>query len=208
MVTVPEGAGVPKILGRRIQVSMVVHDLEAAARLWSEQLGVGPWVMIEDALEGRPFIHRGRPSDVRFSLAMTYSGETQLELISQSNDAPSPYREFLDSGREGVQHLEFWPEDYAASCEALESAGFKELSTIHAPDGTKNASYYESPASIGVVVAVVPLTPFRQSYMEAIEKLAATWDGTRHLRRFRTRAEFLASDDFAYAQTVEIAGDR
>lgn len=194
--------GVPDVLGRRIQVSMVVHDLEAAARLWSDHLGVGPWVMIEDALEDRVFMHRGQRSDVRMSLALTYSGETQFELISQSNDAPSPYREFLDRGREGVQHLEFWPEDYLASCEALESAGFTELSTINLADGTKNASYYESPASVGVVIAVVPMTPYRHSYMSVIETMAANWDGSRHLRKFHTRADFLASEDFARAQSA------
>ncbi|KRF22387.1 VOC family protein [Phycicoccus sp. Soil802] len=203
MTTNTTGNGLPDLLGRRIQVSMVVHDLEAAARLWSEHLGVGPWILIEDALEDRTFIHRGRRSDVQMSLALTYSGETQFELISQSNDAPSPYREFLDAGREGVQHLEFWPEDYAASCRALESAGFVELSTIHLPDGTKNASYYESPASVGVVVAVVPMTPFRHSYMSVIEELARDWDGTRHLRRYATRADFLASDDFARVRPAD-----
>lgn len=202
MSSITDDKGVPDVLGRRIQVSMVVRDIEAAARLWSDHLGVGPWIMIEDALEDRIFMHRGQPSDVKMSLALTYSGETQLELISQSNDAPSPYREFLDGDREGVQHLEFWPEDYAASCEALEGAGFTELSTINLPDGTKNASYYESPASVGVVVAVVPMTPYRHSYMSVIERLAATWDGTRHLRKFPTRADFLASDDFARAQSV------
>ena len=197
MASLADADGTRNVLGRRIQVSMVVHDLEAAARTWSEHLGVGPWILIEDALEGRTFMHRGHRSDVRMSLALTYSGETQLELITQANDAPSPYREFLDRGHEGVQHLEFWPDDYVASCAALEGAGFTELSTINLPDGTKNASYYESPASVGVVVALVPMTPHRHSYMSAIERLAATWDGTRHLRRFATRADFLASDDFA-----------
>lgn len=196
----PGGRSVPDVLGKRIQVSMVVHDLEHAARIWSEHLGVGPWIVFEDALEGRAFMHRGQRSDVHMSLALTYAGETQLELIAQANDAPSPYREFLKGGREGVQHLEFWPEDYAASCRALESAGFEELSTIHLADGTKNASYFESPASVGVVVAVVPMTPYRQLYMSAIERLAAGWDGTRPLRRFPTRADFLASDDFASVQ--------
>ncbi|RNM12182.1 VOC family protein [Nocardioides pocheonensis] len=200
MNSLPRGNGVPDILGKRMQVSMVVHDLEQAALIWSEHLGVGPWILIEDGLEGRTFMHRGRRSDVQMSLALTYGGETQFELISQSNDAPSPYREFLDGGREGVQHLEFWPEDYAASCRAIEGAGFRELSTIHVADGTKNASYYESPASVGVVVAVVPMTPYRHSYMSAIERLAATWDGTRPIRRFPTRADFLASDDFASVQ--------
>jgi hypothetical protein len=141
------------------------------------------------------------------SLALSYSGQTQLELIAQFNDAPSPYLEFLEDGHEGVHHLEFWPDDYARSCEVLERAGFEELSAIYLPDGTKNASYYLSPPAVGVIVAVVPMTPFRRTYMTAIEKLAAGWDGSRPLRRFKTRAEFLASDDFALAR-AEKQGER
>ncbi|UKA55179.1 VOC family protein [Arthrobacter sp. FW305-BF8] len=204
MIVNRDGAPFPDILGRRIQVSMVVKDIESAALFWSEQLGVGPWIMIEDALEGRPFVHRGRDSPVDMSLALTYAGETQFELISQRNDAPSPYLEFLQTGREGVQHLEFWPDDYERSCAALEAAGFVEISSIHLPDGTKNASYFESPGFVGVVVAVVPMTPFRQTYMKAIENLAATWDGSRPLRKFPTRADFIASDDFAQATTPPV----
>lgn len=193
-------AGVGNVLGRRVQISTVVDDLEKAARLWSEHLGVGPWIVFDDAIEGRDFRHRGKRSAVDMSLGLTYAGETQMEIICQHNDAPSPYREFLDAGRQGVQHLEYWPEDYFASCEALERAGFTEITTIHLPDGTKNASYFESPPEISTVVAVVPMTPYRHSYMSVIEHLAANWDGTRHLRRFPTRADFLASDDFKQAE--------
>ncbi len=200
------GDAAPAILGRRMQLSMVVKDIDAAAHMWAEQLGVGPWILFENAMEGRRFVHRGQDSDVQMSLAMTYAGETQFELIEQTNDAPSPYREFLDAGREGVQHVEFWPDDYAASCLAFEQAGFEEISVIYQPDGSKNGSYFASPASVGVVVAVIPMTPFRHSYMSVIERLAATWDGTRPLRRFNSRNEFIASDDFIGAQAAQVAG--
>jgi hypothetical protein len=183
-----------------MQLSMVVNDIHAAARFWGESMGVGPWILIEDALEDRKFVHRGQESPVKMSLALTYAGETQFELIGQVNDAPSVYREFLDSGREGVQHLEFWPDDYESSCHAFEDAGFTEVSSIHLPDGTKNASYFEAPHNVGVVMAVVPMTPFRHQYMSAIEHLAATWDGSRPVRSFHRRADFLASEDYAAAE--------
>jgi catechol 2,3-dioxygenase-like lactoylglutathione lyase family enzyme len=192
----------PPILGRRMQLSMVVNDIDAAAHLWSDTLGVGPWILFENAMEGRRFVHRGQDSQVGMSLAMAYGGETQFELIQQTNDEPSPYREFLDAGREGVQHIEFWPDDYSASSAALQQGGFEEVSVIYNPDGTKNGSYFVSPSSVGVVVAIIPMTPFRQSYMSVIEYLAATWDGTRPLRKYSTRAEFIASQDFVNAQAA------
>jgi catechol 2,3-dioxygenase-like lactoylglutathione lyase family enzyme len=196
------GAEVPDVLGRRMQIGMVVNDIEAAARFWSERLAVGPWVMFDNAVDDRRFVHRGRDTRPETSLALTYAGETQLELITQTNDAPSPYLEFLESGREGLHHLEFWPEDYLASCQALERAGFQELTAIYLPDGTKNASYYLGPPAFGAIVAVVPMTDYRKTYMSAIEQLAAAWDGSRPLRKFKSRAEFIASDDFARAQAA------
>ena len=203
-----DSAGLRALLGRRMQIGMVVNDLEQAAEFWASELGVGPWIMIEDALEDRRMVYRGQETRVDFSLALSYAGETQVELITQNNDAPSPYREFLQEGREGVHHLEFWPDDYATSCEALERAGFTELSTFHLPDGTKNASYYESPAVVGSIVAIVPMTPYRRSYMTVIETLASTWDGTRHLRKFPTRSDFLKSEDFSRAQALGQVGEQ
>src|SRR5690348_10552039 len=108
---------------------MVVNDLDAALRYWSEVMEVGPWIVIEASLGDRKLIHRGVQSPVEMSLALSYIGETQLEIITQSNSAPSPYREFLDQGREGVQHIGFWPESYEQSCEELERRGFSEVMT-------------------------------------------------------------------------------
>jgi hypothetical protein len=86
-------------------------------------MGIGPCVMIWNGLEDRRFVHRGQDGAPEMSFALTYAGETQFELITQTNDAPSPYPHFLGSGREGIHHLEFWPDGYPASCEALKRAG-------------------------------------------------------------------------------------
>jgi catechol 2,3-dioxygenase-like lactoylglutathione lyase family enzyme len=198
----PNSAGLSDVLGRRMQIGMVVRDIEAAARFWSARLGVGPWVLFDNAVDDRRFVHRGQDTKPETKLALTYAGQTQLELIAQTNDAVSPYLEFLESGREGVHHLEFWPDDYLASCDALERAGFEELSAIYLADGTKNASYYLGPPAFGAIVAVVPMTDYRRTYMSAIERLAAAWDGGRPVRPFSSRAEFIASDDFARAQAL------
>ena len=45
------------------------------------------------------------PCTVDFSVAIGYWGDTQIELIQQHNDAPSIYREFLQKGYRGMQHM-------------------------------------------------------------------------------------------------------
>src|SRR6185369_5607710 len=51
------------------------------------------------------FRHRGKDSAMEMSVALANSGDPQIELIQQRNDAPSMYKELLDSGREGLQHM-------------------------------------------------------------------------------------------------------
>jgi hypothetical protein len=195
VLQLPNARYYPPFLGERMQVGMVTSDMDAALIFWSETMGVGPWIVIEESLGDRRFIHRGQQSDVQMSVAFSYLGETQLELIAQSNAAPSPYTEFLGEGKEGVHHIAFWPDSYEAACLELERRGFEEVCTILTPGGDKNVSYFGGPAPMGVMVEVIPATKARNQYYAAIEILARTWDGTRPIRRFRTRADFLASED-------------
>ena len=54
-------------------------------------------------------VYRGEPTEPVVSIAFANSGDLQVELIEQEDDAPSIYREFLDAGREGFHHLAWWP---------------------------------------------------------------------------------------------------
>jgi hypothetical protein len=129
-------------------------------------------------------------------LAFAYMGDIQIELMHQTNDAPSPYKEFLDSGREGLQHVAFWPEDFHRACEYLEASGFIEITSFYMPDGTRNVAYYETPAVLGTMIEIVPMTADRTAYFSRMQRLCETWDGvTRPIRRFADRAAFLASGE-------------
>lgn len=189
-------SGIQSFLGKRMQLGYVVKDLDSALRHWTEVLGVGPFVVIEEALGDRRFVHRGRASDVRMSVAFSYVDDVQIEFITQSNDAPSPYTEFFESGREGLHHLAFWPQDYPEACRRLEESGYAEVCSVQMQDGTKNVSYFSGPAHFGAMLEVVPLTPHRARYFGGVKALVERWDGSRPIRRFRTREDFVASSDY------------
>ncbi|MDP6344985.1 MAG: VOC family protein, partial [Alphaproteobacteria bacterium] len=93
------------------QNGYVVRDIDAAMRHWIEVMGIGPWFYVERAPIKR-FMHRGQPADLHVSIALANSGPLQIELIQQRNDAPSMYREFLDAGREGLQHMAYWTDHF------------------------------------------------------------------------------------------------
>ena len=195
MIT-PEMKNLTSFLGQKMQLGYVVADLDAALRFWTEALKVGPFVVIEDSLGDRRFMHRGQPSDVRMSVAFSYFGDVQIEFITQQNSAPSPYTEFLSiAPAGGLHHLAFWPQDYAQACQELERRGFDEVCTIEMTDGTKNVSYYSGPVHLGTMIEVVPLTPARTKYFGGVKALVEEWDGSRPIRRYANRAEFMASPD-------------
>lgn len=187
----------PAMLGSRVQLSFVVADLDAALRHWTEIMRIGPFVVIEQSADDRRIVHRGRETPLEFSLAFSYLGDVQIELVHQTNDAPSPFKEFLDSGRSGLQHIAFWPEDFDGACQHLEHSGFTAICAMYLPDGTRNVVYYEAPGAMGTVVELVPMTPARTEYFARIRTLARQWDGARPVRRFANRAAFLASGEGA-----------
>ena len=96
-----------RIFGAVCQNGYVVRDIRAAMDHWVNVMGVGPWYYI-DQVKTDYFRHRGHDSAVEMSIALANSGDLQIELIQQRNDAPSMYKEFLDSGREGLQHMSYW----------------------------------------------------------------------------------------------------
>jgi catechol 2,3-dioxygenase-like lactoylglutathione lyase family enzyme len=184
-------------LGERIQVAFVLDDFERALRYWTETLKVGPFVVIESALDGRTVTFRGERTDMNMSLAFAYMGDVQVEFVRPTNDAPSPFREFVDSGRRGLHHIAYWPADFDGACAHLERNGFEEICSIARSDGTRDVVYYEPPDFIGTIVELAPWTQFRNDYFGRIQRLSAGWDGSRPVRRFASRAAFLDSGDGA-----------
>jgi len=188
----------PGFLGKRAQLGFVVADLDAALDYWTGTLGVGPFVVIESSKGDRRIVHRGRETDMDMTLCFAYMGDIQIEIIRQTNDAPSAYKEFTDRGQSGLHHIAFWPEDFDAACAHLEASGFTEVTSFYMPDGTRNVAYYETPRAVGSLVEIVPMTPARTAYFSRIQRLSETWDGsTRPVRRFADRAAFLASGEGA-----------
>ena len=101
-----------RIFGAIRQNGYVVRDIEAAMKHWSTVLGVGPWFYTAHA-PIQDFSYRGMRSNVDMAIALANSGPLQLELIQQHNDAPSLYRNFLNGGQEGLQHIAYWTEKFA-----------------------------------------------------------------------------------------------
>jgi len=181
------------ILGPATQLGFVVRDVEAAMRHWIEVFGVGPFICMERGVSQPPAVTwmRGRPVTVELKLAFGFMGDVQIELIQQTNDAPSPYTEFLAAGREGLQHFGFWAPDHARATQAVEAAGYERVYEIRVAGQDLPIIYYQSPALYGPMLEIVP--PKWRRSREAVKAAVDGWSGAGEpVIRIDTYADFIA----------------
>lgn len=165
-----------RIFGAVCQNGYVVRDIRAAMDHWVNVMGVGPWYYI-DRVETDYFRHRGKDSAMEMSVALANSGDLQIELIQQRNDAPSMYKEFLDSGREGLQHMSYWSRDYQGLYDRALTLGYKVGHEGQIGGEKGRFAYFDTEAHPGTVVEISDISGSKGSFFEHIRKVAATWDG-------------------------------
>ena len=173
---------VSRIFGSIRQNGYVVSDIEAAMRHWTEVMGIGPWFYVERA-PIREFRYHGRASDLEVSIALANSGPLQLELIQQRNDAPSMYCDFLKDGREGLQHIAYWTEEFAAVRNQALELGF----TVGHEGETGDYGpfvYFESAGHPGSVIELSDVGGPKRRLFDHIADAAKDWDGSDPIRDF------------------------
>ena len=87
------------------QIAVVVRDIEAALKTYTQTLGWGPWSVFDYK---PPLLHdtrvKGKAVEYRMIGAEASVDGLGFELI-QPVSGPSIYQEFLDTHGEGVQHI-------------------------------------------------------------------------------------------------------
>jgi hypothetical protein len=160
------------------QIGYVVSDLERAMQSWVG-LGVGPWFVIR----GLPMraSYRGEPCQTTLSLALSNSGELQLELIRQEDDTPSIFTEFVASSGPGYHQLAYWAEDFNATMDAVAEAGWPVVWSGGEGFGVRFA-YVEPPNSPATIVEISELTDATVASSTFIREAAASCDGSDPIR--------------------------
>lgn len=171
-----------RVFGPIRQNGYVVRDVEAAIDHWARVLGVGPWFWFQ-RVDVDWFRHRGQPSDVALSIALANSGDLQVELIQQLNDAPSMYREFLESGREGLQHVAYWTTDYQAVYDRALSLGYRVGHEGQIGGEKGRFAYFDTELHPGTVVELSDVSGAKGAFFEHVRRAAVDWDGTNPVTR-------------------------
>jgi catechol 2,3-dioxygenase-like lactoylglutathione lyase family enzyme len=161
------------------QLGMVVRDCEDAMQRWGK-MGVGPFFTMRFTVDD--FIYRGAPGPApEVTLCFAHSGPLQIELIQQHNDAPSCWQEFLDTGREGAQHVASWFADHQSferKKSELVDAGWVLVQTGGSRAADASFAYFESPEPGGMMIELSEaLIHTGEAHRQAMEEAARRWDG-------------------------------
>ncbi len=156
-----------------MQYSWVVPSIEAAAQVWYDKLGVGPFTLMRDVPVVES-VHRGGICEARFSVALAMNGGVQIELIEQHNDAPSAYRDTVPKGATGFHHVGILENDYDKAVSYYteqdhEIAGSGELGDVH-------YAYLDTTAILGHMIEVIEDTETIRALFAAVVQSYETWD--------------------------------
>jgi len=168
------------------QIAFVVRDIEQALGYWTRTLGVGPFFVMR-RMAPLDYRYRGESSQAPvLSVALANSGDVQVELIEQHDDAPSAYRDFLASGREGFQHVSSWL-TRAAYDETMTAARRDGLIAIHegvVPASKVRFAYFATEVSPGGLVYEMAdcMEPHIYPVIQMIAEAARDWDGNDPIR--------------------------
>ena len=174
-----------RIFGPMRQLGLVVRDFDAALRDWTEVQGIGPFYFFRD-MPIADFRFRGVAAEPPIvSIAFGYTGDTQIEIIHQQNDVPSLYREFIDAGRNGLQHIS----GFCDSREAFDARRDAALAAGISPAqegaiGGVRFCYFDTERTSGGVACEISESDMEgpRELFAGIRAEAAIWDGSNPLR--------------------------
>jgi hypothetical protein len=170
--------------GAIIQHGYVVRDVEATARQWVEQMGVGPFYVNDQPIDD--YVFRGKRVDLKLRIAVSYWRGVQLELIQPISPGDTFYSRALKRTPGKLNHYATRVTDVAAVVKSRNLE--KYLVHTGATPGLKFA-YMEDYLPDGTTLELMQIQDSTLSAFAAMEAICRTWDGTRPVR---TMTEFMA----------------
>lgn len=164
------------------QIGFVVKDIEKAMTHWSAVLGVGPWFYKEEVgtTEFRYYGKDSRPP--RLSIALANSGDLQIELIQQRDDAPSLYLDSLERSGECAQHVAFWTMDrFDEISSLLQERGYVEGHGGQMGNRGRFSYFVHADLPSGMI-EISEMRGGKGEYFAEVRETCNVWDGTVPIR--------------------------
>jgi hypothetical protein len=166
-----------------------VAEVDEAVKGWL-QIGVGPWLLLKGAkLSG--YEYKGESSTPNLDVAFAQVGSLQLEVIQPPSDEKSSYRDIVEAGAQGLQHIGWFVDDLPAAIEAAGAGGGSMLQK-RSWAGVQFA-YFEPADGNGAITELICMTDLSREMFAMMGGMAwvGDWDGeTRPSRNVRVAADW------------------
>jgi methylmalonyl-CoA/ethylmalonyl-CoA epimerase len=131
------------------QIALVVRNLEESAQRYADLFGVPvPSVYTIPPPSEAHTRYRGKPTGTRSRLVVFDLGQVVLEL-TEADDQPSSWKEFLENRGEGVHHIGFLVENREKTMEHFKTLGIHERHYGEYPGGSY--TFVDSEQKFGVI---------------------------------------------------------
>lgn len=164
-----------------IQMAYVVKDINRAMHQWVQNLNVGPWFLI-DHFTGINPEYRGQPSQADVALAMSFAGHMNVELIQPNSDAPSVYRETIQTRGYGFHHFGVATAKFDQDVERYRSGGADLAFSLRVPSGGRVA--YMDTKHLPGMLELIELGAQFESTFNRFYRASIGWDGQDPVRPF------------------------
>jgi catechol 2,3-dioxygenase-like lactoylglutathione lyase family enzyme len=168
------------VLGPPVQIAYAVPDAEAAARWWSDRLGVGPF-LLRRHIEVTDVVYRGSPATFDHTSAYGQWGPLMVELVQDHGPGPDAIRERFGPDQSGLHHLAFVVDDLDASLAALAALGWESAMSATTRGGVR-FHFVDAVATHGHMLELYERSDRLAAFYAEVAAAADGWDGSDPVR--------------------------
>jgi hypothetical protein len=175
----------PLAFGQReggvVQCAYTTADIEQGMKDFTARLGVGPWFVTGPFVPPQG-IYRGKPTQMRLTLAIGFAGHMMIELIEQHDDLPSVYREFVERRGHGFHHWAITARDFDAEVARHQALGYAVAFSDRSPRGVRIV-YMDTTADLPGMLEIIEMTDaLEQRYLD-MYRASLDFDGSEPIKR-------------------------
>jgi Glyoxalase/Bleomycin resistance protein/Dioxygenase superfamily len=168
-------------LGEPHHYAYAVDDIEATVVRLVDQLGAGPFFLVEEV----PFentLSRGEPATFVHNSAFGYCGDGPIELMEIIDLAPERVERGFSGPRPGIHHVAYAvpPEEVGRLRSTLDQRGLAEYLSTQL--GEVDSTFHDASASLGHDIEIHVDSQGLREFFEMVRAGVEGWDGSEPLR--------------------------